>query len=304
MDFAFLNNRITANVDWYLRNTKDLLAWTPVAQSNTGNYVNRNIGSLRNTGFEVTIGAKPVVTPDFVWSTSYNVAYNRNKITKLTGDADSSVQPGRDYPGASGGNSLQWLMEGETAYTYRVYQQVYDDNGDPIFGQYVDQNGDGIIDANDLIKFHSPAPTWTMTWNNNFTYKRWDLGISLRASFGNYVYNNVMRQRIQLDNVDSYGLNNLMANTPLAPMGTDQTLLALSDYFVQNAGFIRCDNITLGYTFPELINNQLNLRLFAACQNPFVITKYKGIDPEIYDGIDNNVYPRPVTFTLGLVATF
>lgn len=304
MDFAFLNNRITANIDWYLRNTKDLLAWTPVAQSNTGNYVNRNIGSLRNTGFELTIGAKPVVTPDFVWSTSYNVAYNRNKITKLTGDTDSSLQPGRDYPGASGGNSLQWLMEGETAYTYRVYQQVYDDNGDPIFGQYVDQNGDGVIDANDLIKFHSPAPTWTMTWNNNFNYKRWDLGISLRASFGNYVYNNVMRQRIQLDNVDSYGLNNLMANTPLVPMGTNQTLLVLSDYFVQNAGFIRCDNITLGYTFPELINNQLNLRLFAACQNPFVITKYKGIDPEIYDGIDNNVYPRPVTFTLGLVATF
>ena len=304
MDFGFLNNRITANIDWYLRNTKDLLAYTPVAQMNTGNYINRNIGSLRNTGFEVTIGAKPVVNDDFVWTTSYNIAYNRNKITKLTGDAESSVQPGRDYPGASGGNSLQWLMEDETAYTYRVYQQVYDSNGDPIFGQYVDQNNDGIIDANDLIKFHSPDPTVTMTWNNNFTYKRFDLGISLRASFGNWVYNNVMRNRIQLNSVDAYGLNNLLADTPLAPANTNATLLALSDYFVQNAGFIRCDNITLGYTFPELLNNNLNLRLFGAVQNPFVITKYKGIDPEIYDGIDNNVYPRPVTFTLGVVATF
>ena len=304
MDFSFLNNRLTANIDWYLRNTKDLLARASVAQMNTGNYLTRNVGSLRNTGIELTIGAKPVVTNDFVWSTSYNVAYNRNKITKLTGDAESSVQPGRDYPGASGGNSLQWLMEGETAYTYRVYQQVYDENGDPIFGQYVDQNGDGVIDANDLIKFHSPAPTWTMTWNNNFSYKNWDLGFVLRASFGNWVYNNVMRNRVQLANVDSFGLNNLLADTPLAPADVNATQLTLSDYFVQNAGFIRCDNITLGYTFPSLLNDNLNLRLFGAVQNPFVITKYKGIDPEIYDGIDNNVYPRPVTFTLGLVATF
>lgn len=113
-----------------------------------------------------------------------------------------------------------------------------------------------------------------------------------------------MRNRIQLNSVDAYGLNNLLADTPLAPANTNATLLALSDYFVQNAGFIRCDNITLGYTFPELLNNNLNLRLFGAVQNPFVITKYKGIDPEIYDGIDNNVYPRPVTFTLGVVATF
>jgi len=143
-----------------------------------------------------------------------------------------------------------------------------------------------------------------MTWNNNFNYKRWDFGFTLRANFGNYVYNNVQRNRSQLTSVDSYGLNNLMVGVPLVPADANSSQLALSDYFVQNAGFIRCDNITLGYTFPELLRNQLNLRLFAACQNPFVLTKYKGIDPEIYEGIDNNVYPRPVTFTLGLVATF
>ena len=304
MDLAFLNNRITANIDWYLRDTKDLLASTPVAQYNTGNYVTHNIGSLRNTGVELTIGAKPVVTPDFVWNTSFNVAYNRSKITKLTGDADNSLISARDYPGVSGGNSLQWFMEGETPYIFRVFQQVYDDNGDPIFGQYVDQNADGVIDDADLIKFHSPTAPWTMTWNNNFNYKRWDFGFTLRANFGNYVYNNVQRNRSQLTSVDSYGLNNLMVGVPLVPADANSSQLALSDYFVQNAGFIRCDNITLGYTFPELLRNQLNLRLFAACQNPFVLTKYKGIDPEIYEGIDNNVYPRPVTFTLGLVATF
>ncbi len=304
MDFAFLNNRITANIDWYLRDTKDLLARTPVAEMNTQNYVSRNIGTLRNTGFELTVGARPVVTRDFTWSTGFNIAYNKNKITALTGDAETSLVKARDYPGASGGNALQWHMVGEPAFTYRVYQQVYDSNGDPIEGQYVDQNGDGKIDSNDLIKFHSPEPTFTLSWNNNFNYRNWDFGISLRANFGNWVYNNPMRERTQLSRVDAYGLNNLMADTYLFSPDTDQSLLVLSDYWVQNASFVRCDNITVGYTFKDLLKDRLNLRLFGACQNPFVITKYKGIDPEVFNGIDNNVYPRPVTFTLGLVATF
>ncbi|MCM1336486.1 MAG: TonB-dependent receptor [Candidatus Amulumruptor caecigallinarius] len=303
LDAAWLNNRITLAADWYLRNTKDLLAWVPVAGLNTGNYMNRNIGSLRNTGVEVTVTAKPVVTKNFTWSTSYNVAYNMNKITALTGDAQTDQLQARNTPSGTG-TGLQYHMVGEPAYTYRVYQQVYDQAGDPVPGVYVDQNGDGVINDADLINFHNPTAPWTMTWNNNFNYKNWDLGISLRANIGNYVYNGPKYDRSRLANVEGYGLNNLLNDTYLFPVATASDQLILSSYFVENASFLRCDNITLGYTFNPMLKDRLNLRVFAAVQNPFVITKYKGLDPEVESGIDNNVYPRPITATLGLVATF
>ncbi len=302
-DLAFLNNRFTAALDWYLRETKDLLAYTPVAGVNTSNYMNRNIGSLRNVGVEATVTARPVVTRDFTWTTSANVAWNRNKITELTGDAETSQIQARDVPGGTGGG-LQYHLVGEAAYSYMVYQQVYDDNGDPVPGQYVDQNADGTIDDEDKIIFHSPDPKVTISWNNNFRYKNWDLGISLRANLGNYVYNGTKYNNSRLNGVTGYQLSNLLADSYLFPASVDNQQLILSDYFVENASFVRCDNITLGYTFENLLNNKLKLRLFGACQNPFVITKYKGLDPEVYSGIDNNSYPRPVTFTLGLVASF
>lgn len=301
IDLAFLNNRFTASIDWYLRNTKDLLAFTPVAGVNTANYMNRNIGSLRNVGIEATIGAKPVVTKDLTWNTSLNVAWNRNKITALTGDAETSQISARDVPSGTGG-TLQWHLVGEPAYSYRVYQQVYDNAGNPLEGQYVDQNADGVIDDKDLILYHSPDPKVTFTWNNTVNYKNWDFGISLRANLGNYVYNNPRYEHVRLDGVSTYMLNNLMRDEYL--FKTTDSNLKLSDYFVENASFIRCDNITVGYTFPELINKSLKLRLFGAVQNPFVITKYKGVDPEVFSGIDNNLYPRPITCTLGVVATF
>ena len=265
--------------------------------------MNRNIGTLRNTGVELTVTAKPVVTKDFTWSTSYNVAYNRNKITSLTGDAETSTIQASTTPSGTG-TGLTYHMVGEPANTFRVYQQVYDQAGDPIPGVYVDQDGDGVITDNDKINFHSPTPDWTMTWNNNFSYKNWDLGISLRASLGNYVYNGPKYDRSRLAGVNSYGLNNLLDNTYLFPESTPVSELVLSSYFVENASFLRCDNITLGYTFDSLLKGRLNLRIFGAVQNPFVITKYKGLDPEVESGIDNNVYPRPITATLGLVATF
>ena len=300
MDLSVLNNRVTFSADWYLRKTRDLIAYVAVKGSNTSDMMTRNIGSLENYGLEFNVGAKPVVTKDFTWSTGLNVAWNRNKITSLN---DGEKISARGIPGGGIGGDLQWFMEGEAAYTYRVYQQVYDASGNPIEGQYVDQNADGVIDQNDLINFHSPDPKVTLNWNNNFNYKNWDLGFVLRANIGNWVYNAPRRVRTNTSTIDAYGLNNLLQgeflfhNTP-----TSQS--ALSDYWVENASFIRCDNITLGYTFSNLCHDKLRLRLFGAVQNPFVITKYKGVDPEVYSGCDNNVYPRPVTCTLGLVATF
>lgn len=298
-DLGFLNNRFTAAIDWYLRDTRDLLAHTPAKGQQISDYVTTNIGKLRNYGVEVTLGGKPVVTNDFVWNTGVNVAWNRNKITKLNQGVPMAA---RGTVGGGIGADLQWFMEGEAAYTYRVYQQVYDENNNPIPGQYVDQNADGKIDQADLINFHSPEPKVTITWNNNFNYKNWDLGFVLRANLGNWVYNGFRRSRTVLSTVDAYGLNNLLDNEFLFPTTSAQHVL--SDYFVENASFLRCDNITLGYTFENLLHDSLRLRLFGACQNPFVITKYKGLDPEVFDGCDANVYPRPVTFTLGLIATF
>ena len=204
-------------------------------------------------------------------------------------------------PSGTGG-PLQWHLVGEAAFTYRVYQQVYDNDGNPVPGQYVDQNADGKINDADLINFNSPEPKVTFNWTNNFSYKNWDLSFALRANFGNYVYNGPRYDRTNLAKVDAYGLNNLLRDEFIFPSNPEQ--LILSDYWVENASFLRCDNITLGYTWPDLINEQLRLRLYGAVQNPFVITKYKGLDPEVFDGIDNNVYPRPVSFTIGLIATF
>lgn len=305
VDMGWWNNRLTVALDWYLRNSDDLLSFVTVAPgSATSNMMDQNIGSLRNIGIEATIGGKPVVTDDFTWSTSFNVAWNKNKITKLnnTDDPNSYIATG----GISGGtsNNVQAHKVGYPAYTFHLYEQVYDANGKPLEGVYVDQNGDGKIDDNDRVFRHSKDPKVTMSWNNTFSWRNWDLGFQLRASIGNYVYNDVASTHSTMaDTYNTSGIHNLI-DTDFYFKGGETTNPYYSDYWLQNAGFVRCDNITLGYTFQNLLNDHLRLRLYGAVQNPFVITKYKGLDPEVFGGIDNNVYPRPVSFTFGLVATF
>lgn len=305
LDMGFLNNRVNVALDWYLRESKDLISYVTVAPgAATTNMMDQNIGTLRNVGVEATVSARPIVTDDFNWSTGFNVAWNKNKITKLnnTDDPNSYVTTG----GISGGNgnTVQAHKVGYPAYTFLLYEQVYDTDGKPIEGCYVDQNGDGTIDDNDRVFRHSKDPKVTLSWNNTFSYKNWDFGFQLRASIGNYVYNDVLSTHSTL----TYTFNNdalsNMINTDFYFKGGQTTNTYYSDYWLKNAGFVRCDNITLGYTWQELLDNNLRLRLFGAVQNPFVITKYKGLDPEVFGGIDNNVYPRPTTFTLGVVATF
>ena len=305
LDMGFLNNRITLAADWYLRKTRDLLAKVPTATANTSNYGWRNIGSMENIGVEVTVGAKPVITDDFTWNTSVNVSWNKNKITELQGEGTDSAISAITLPSGTGGD-LGWHIVGQPAFTFMVYEQVYDSNGDPLEGQYVDQNADGVIDNQDLIMYHSKDPKVTLTWNNTFNWKNWDLGFSLRANIGNYVYNNIKYENSRIYNVSAaqYQLGNLLADTYLFKNSATAQQLPLSSYFVENASFLRCDNITLGYTFRDLINGNLTLRLFAAVQNPFVITTFSGIDPEEFSGVQSDPYPRPITTSLGIVATF
>ncbi|MDE6813545.1 MAG: SusC/RagA family protein, partial [Duncaniella sp.] len=167
---------------------------------------------------------------------------------------------------------------------------------------FVDQDGDGEITEADKITYHSRDPKVTMNWSNTFNYKNWDFGITLRANLGNWVYNQTQNNKVFKETNESLPLNNLMDNTFLFNTRSSQTIL--SNYFVQNASFLRCDNITVGYTWDNLLNNALRLRLYGAVQNPFVITKYKGLDPEIFSGIDNEVYPHPLTVSFGIVASF
>lgn len=297
LDFGFLNNRITGSIEYYKRKTTDLLAYVAVpAGSSTTNMLNRNIGSLENYGVEFNIAAKPIVTNDFTWTLSYNVGWNHNEITELTTSA-SQLKTG----GISGGNgnTVQIHAEGHPASSFYLFQQVYDESGAPLEGVYVDQNGDGQIDDSDKIINKSPDPKVTMTFGSQFRYKKWDLGFNIRASIGNYVYNNVLSTKAVYNDLFTYGLNNVVENDYYFEQPR-----YMSDYYLRNASFVRCDNITLGYTWDNLLNDKLRLRLFGAVQNPFVITKYKGVDPEVFGGIDNSVYPRATTYSLGLVATF
>lgn len=297
IDFGLFNNRIMGSIEGYYRKTTDLLSYVTVpAGSSTVNMLNKNIGDLENYGVEFNITARPIVTNDFNWTLTYNVGYNHNKITKLN-DNEAVYETG-DGIGAQGQKAMANKV-GYATNTFWLYQQVYDANGDPIEGVYVDQNGDGQIDNEDRILNHQKDPKVTMTFGSQFRYKQWDLGFSLRASLGNYLYNNVESSNGYYDRMFQYGLHNLVVADYYFNAQQE-----VSDYYLRNASFLRCDNITLGYTWNNLLNNNLRLRLFAGVQNPFVITKYNGVDPEVFSGVDSSPYPRSTTYSLGLVATF
>lgn len=310
LDMAWLNNRIGLNVDWYLRDTKDLLATVPVpAGMTTTNTMTRNIGTLRNIGLEFTVTARPVVTKDFTWTLGYNVAWNKNKITSLTGSSEEDETFQLDAygnPASENAGPIQVHKVGYPANSFYVFEQVYGKDGNPLEDVYVDQNGDGRINDQDLVIKRSKDPKVTMTINNNFRYKNWDFGFVLRASIGNYVFNGMRARMMNLSNLQGQGniLNNVLDSDFYFMNASSNSNLVRSDYFVENASFLRCDNITVGYTWDNLLKEKLRLRLFGAVQNPFVITKYRGLDPEVFSGVDNNAYPRPVTFSLGLVANF
>lgn len=305
IDFGFFNNRLTGAFEFYKRTTKDLLTWTTVAAgSNLTNAMNMNIGDLENIGIEVNLTARPVVTKDFTWTSEVSVGWNKNKITKLTqgDDPDFFIMAGEGISAGTGGQ-VQAHTVGKPAYSFYVYEQVFDQDGNPIPGQFVDRNGDGQITEADKYYYHSRDPKVTLTWNNSFNYKNWDFGISLRSNIGNWVYNDLEAGNVDISTAtSSVPLSNLMSDRFLFTNMGDKGYM--SDYFVRNASFVRCDNITVGYTWPALLNNALRLRLYGAVQNPFVITKYKGLDPEVFNGVDKNVYPRPVTVSFGVVAQF
>ncbi len=314
LDFSFMRGRYTANIDGYYRETKDLIqdVTLPVL-TNFGQRMSQNIGSLKNYGVEFAFGIKPFVKDNFVWDIQYNISWNHNEITELIGGDDSYLVKTGTTISRGNATQVQAHTVGQPASSFYVYQQVYDENGKPIEGVYVDRDGNGILNDDDRYFYKSPAAPVIMGLTLKFIiYKHFDLSGSFRASIGNYVYYDFLSDKAAVSASGLYSnsayLNTTKEDVDLGFTGTNGTEYYLSDYFVKNASFLKCSNITLGYSFDSIFKkndkNFLPGRIYVTAQNPFTVTKYKGLDPEVADGIDKNPYPRPFSVQLGLNLNF
>lgn len=309
VDYAFLDGRISGSIDVYQKKTKDLLSVIPVAAgSNLTNQLLTNVGNLENKGIEFSINTNPIRREGLNLDVNFNVTYNENKITNLT-KVPTPNDPGILVGGISGGtgNNIQIHTVGFPTNAFYVYKQVYDESGKPIEGLYQDLNGDGKFTIEDRYRYQSPNPKLFLGFTSQLTYGNFSAGFVLRGNVGNYVYNNVR---------SSTGTRNGLLNvqgTPYLRNGSTEVLTSnfvgggdqfFSDYYMENGSFVRLDNVNIGYDFGGLLGKKSSLRATANVQNAFVITKYKGLDPEISGGIDNNFYPRPRIFSAGVNVNF
>jgi iron complex outermembrane receptor protein len=298
LDFGFMRNRINGSIDLYKRKTNDLLNFVPVsAGTNLTNYLLQNVGDMENKGIEVALNVVPIEQKDLRWEVGVNVAYNKNEITKLTA-SDDPTYPGVETGGISGGvgNKVQIQKVGNPINSFYVFQQVYAENGKPLEGVYVDRNHDGQITDDDRYVYYKPDADVNIGFNTELSYKKWTLSASLRSSLGNYVYNNVASDAEMLADLWT---NNFIANrVTTAPFSNFSQAQYKSDYYVQNASFLKLDKVTLAYNLTDWC------RLNFTAQNIFTITNYEGVDPEVAGGIDNNMYPRSRNFILGASFNF
>ena len=310
LDWGIWNQRLTGTVDWYYRLTTDLLNYAPTkALSAYRNQAWQNIGALMNTGVEATISWKAIQSNNWYWTIDYNFTYNHNEITDLNGvSSDGSPVPNTGIKIGTD-RYLQYQQVGYPINSFYVFQQAYDENGKPVENAVVDRNGDGIITQADKYFYKSPAAPITMGLASRLEYKNWDLGFSLRASLGNYVYNNNEQGMANVNPTEVWKssllyMNNYTHEAINRNWQTYQITSQLSDFYVHNASFLKCDNITLGYSFNRLFasNNWhgMNGRIYGTVSNVFTLTKYDGLDPEVASGFDSNMYPRPMSFILGL----
>ncbi|OGX88244.1 SusC/RagA family protein [Hymenobacter lapidarius] len=298
LDYGFFGGRFYGSVDVYQRDTKDLLNFRTVAAleglSNGGTF---NTGSLTNKGLEVIANVDAYKSEKFNVTVNTNATFNRNRITKLNNN-DSPNDIGQATGGIAGGvgNNIQVNTVGFPAQSFFVNKQVYGQDGKPLEGVYVDSNGDGALNSSDRYRFKSPRPDLILGGGANITYGGANLAFTMRSNIGNYVYNNV-RSGSYYDT----STNGFVANANRETLDSNFTNAQFfSDYYVENGSFLRMENITLGYNFGSIVKKDSNLSLSFAVQNAFLITNYKGLDPEVIGGIDNTIYPRPRTFTVGL----
>ncbi|MGB4415504.1 MAG: TonB-dependent receptor [Paludibacter sp.] len=319
LDVGFLSNRITSSLEYYHRITNDLINVVQVpAGTNFKNKVISNVGSLVNKGVEFTLNAKPIAKKDITLDLGFNLTYNQNQITKLT------TGTGADYYIPAGGTfqgTVQVHTVGQPANTFWVYQQKYNASGKPIeegapnpdggvykaTDAFVDRVEDGIINDKDKYYYHHANPDFMLGFSGKLIYKKFDVGFTLRSNIGNYVFNGVAAGSSDLGTAGVFSLG-FLSNKNKSALETNfigtGTSMFMSDYYIQNASFVKCDNITIGYSFSKLFNVISSGRIFATVQNPFVITGYKGLDPEIFGGIDQTIYPRPLMTIVGVSLNF
>lgn len=300
LDFGFLRNRIKGTLDFYMADTKDLLSIVPEGPLENLRIIGpKNIGKLQSKGIDLGLDVKAIQKENFTLNFNYNVSYNKIDIKQLEVN-------GIDKGGVGLGGFVQTFREGYSPYAFWVYQQIYDTNGRPVEGAYVDRNGDGTITSADKYNYKKPQADVTMGLMTNATIgKNWDFSMGWRASIGNYVYDQISADRSHIGNINNT-VDNTINNAPVDFNSTHFiTANKMSDYYVKNGSFLKLDNVTLGYTFKNFIGNSASLRVYGAAQNVLIITKYKNLDPEIFNnGVDNSIYPRARMFTLGINANF
>jgi iron complex outermembrane receptor protein len=315
LDYGFLDNRITGSIDFYLKKTSHLLNMVPQpAGSNFSAYIVANVGNMENRGVEFNINTQPIRSKDLTWDVGFNVTYNKNKITNLTVVPNDTNYIGFLNGSIAGGIGGQFVLinsVGGPKNTFYLYKQVYNSSGAPIEGVFVDKNGDGVINQQDLYKSKSADPKVFFGFSTNVTYRKWNAGFVLRSSLGGYVYNNINSQMgVRNQILGNAVLYNASSNYLVTQFKGGNAQQLLSDYYIENGSFLRMDNITIGYNLGTLRHTNVRLRLNAVVQNVFVITKYSGLDPEIAantgnnPGIDNSLYPRPRTYSLGVNMDF
>ena len=302
LDFGLFNNRVSGSVDLYKRKTTDLINNAPApAGTNFRNSISKNIGSLENKGIEVALTVRPIMNDNLTWEVTGNFTYNKNEITELTGESSIIMTGGIS---AGTGNQVQAQAVGHPANSFYVYQQVYGQDGKPLEGVFVDRNGDGQLTDADRYFYKSPAAPYTAGLSSRIQYKNWDFGFGLRASFDNYVYWDKQAGYSNVAKRYDSSFNYLQNTTPVAVSNGWTTYdKVITDYFIHNASFLKCDNITLGYSF-KTWDEFLSGRVYISATNVFTITKYDGIDPEVVGGIDNGIYLRPFTVQMGLNLNF
>lgn len=310
LDFGLFDNVLSGAVELYYRETEDLLSTVNIPiGSNLSNRLPTNIGSLTNQGVEVTLNAKILDREDLTWDLGFNYAYNENTVDQLflTDNAGGAGIPvaGTLLVGFGGDDGAQYHIIDEPTRSYLVYVQAYNSDGLPIPGTVVDLNGDGFINSLDRRPFQQAAPLVNLGLNSRVNWKNWDMSFSMRASLGNYNYNGIEVQNGTFANVDiGQDLRNVTSATVINGFDDYIDEVTFSDFFVQDASFLRLDNINLGYTFGNVFNDSSRLRVFSTLQNVLVVTDYEGLDPEVPNGIDRNIFPRPFITQLGLSLDF
>ena len=297
IDYGFFDNRLSGSLEFYYKNTTDLLNQiTQPAFTNFANTIVANVGSMENKGVEITTNITPIKSRNLLWDLSFNATYNKNKITRL--DINDDPKAINQIAGIGGNGGVIANAVGHERGSFYMFKQIYDKaTGKPIENLYEDQNRDGTINTSDLILFKSGIPKWFFGFSSNVNYKKWTAALTLRANVGNYVYNNVATNGA----ISKFLFTSYLANQSSDVLNTSFQGIGnfyQSNYYVQNASFLKMDNINIGYNLGRISKN-LDLRLNASVQNVFTVTKYNGLDPEISGGIDNNGYPRPRTFTIG-----